>query len=481
MIEHRDTRMEHEKGPYAADDPGGRKALAPRRVALGVSSFASFLTAFMASAVNVALPALQKEFQMNAIALGWVAMALLLSAAMCVVPFGRAADIYGRKRFFTYGISIFTVASLLCGVSGSATTLIAFRFVQGIGAAMVFATGIAIITSVYPLAERGRALGLSVAAVYFGLSSGPFFGGFLTAHLGWRSVFLIIAPLGILVVAVTKIWLKTEWTEARGEKFDFSGSMIYCLSLLLVIYGFSRLPGLLGFLVLGGGILAGFMFVKWESRVKMPILNINLLRINRVFAFSNLAALIHYAATYAVTFLLSLYLQYVRGLEPQHAGAVLVCQPLVQVFLSPFIGRLSDKVEPRIVASAGMGMTAVSLVLFSLLTATTSLALVLANLVLLGTGFAFFATPNASAIMGSVEKRLYGVGSGILATSRMVGQVFSMGFTLLVFAALMGTSRISPAIYPLFLRSAKLLFVFFALLCLGAVAASLARGNVKTP
>jgi MFS family permease len=316
--------------------------------------------------------------------------------------------------------------------------------------------------------------------VYLGLSSGPLFGGFLTAHLGWRSIFLGIVPFGVALIIVTRIWLKAEWTEARGEKFDFAGSVIYCLCLLLIILGFSRLPGIIGLLVLCGGMFLAFVFVKWEYSAGTPILNVGLLSSNRVFAFSNLAALIHYSATYAVTFLLSLYLQYVRGMGPQTAGVVLVSQPLVQAVLSPLAGRLSDKAEPRIIASIGMCITALSLFLFSLLTANTSLVLILANLVLLGGGYALFASPNVNAIMGAVEKRFYGVGSGILATSRMVGQVFSMGFTLLVFAFLIGTSQIGPAVYPLFLKSAKLLFAFFAFLCIGAVIASFARGKVRT-
>lgn len=451
-----------------------------RRVALVVASLASFLSAYMASAISVALPALQREFRMNAVVLGWVAMSLLLSAAMFVVPFGRAADIYGRKRIFMSGISVFTVATVLCGIAWSAEALIFFRFIQGVGAALIFATSVAMLSSVFPAQDRGRALGINVAAVYVGLSSGPFVGGFLTAHLGWRSIFLAIAPLGVVIIGVTKVWLRKEWIEAQGERFDLRGSLIYSVSLLLVIYGFSHLPGGVGIITLVAGVLMGFFFVRWESRTSMPVLNVNLLKSNRVFALSNLAALIHYSATYAVTFLLSLYLQYVKGLGPQYAGMVLVSQPVVQAVLSPLAGRLSDKMEPRLLASIGMGITVLSLALFSFLTKDTSLMLVLVNLVFLGVGFALFASPNVNAIMGAVEKRFYGVGSGILATSRMVGQVFSMGFTLVAFSVLLGTSQITPDIYPAFLKAVKVLFVIFAVLCIGAIAASLARGKVRT-
>jgi EmrB/QacA subfamily drug resistance transporter len=453
--------------------------LAARRAGLFAVALSSFLTAFLISSLNVALPVLQKEFQLNAILLGWVPMASLLASAMFVVPLGRISDIYGRRRIFMYGMIIFTASSLLCSLSGSVTSLIPFMVIQGIGGAMIFSTGIAIVTALYPADQRGRVLGMSVAAVYFGLSSGPFFGGLLTGYFGWRSVFLVILPLGLIIILAVSLRLKQDWKDAGGERFDFLGSIIYSLSLFLVVYGFSSLPSLRGFSLLGAGILTGVVFFLWESRIEMPILHVSLLKVNRIFAFSNLAALIHYSATSAVTFLLSLYLQTIRGLTPQQAGMILVCQPFIQAVLTPFAGRLSDKIEPRIVASIGMGLTGVGLLLLSLLTSHTSFPMILGNLSLLGLGFAFFASPNMNAIMSSLEKRFYGVGSGILATARMVGQAFSMGFTVLVFSLYLGRVQMTPDLYPLFLKSAKILFLFFAILCCGSIAASLARGNVR--
>lgn len=455
------------------------QGLSTRRVGLFAVALSSFLTAFLMSSLNVALPILQKEFQLNAILVGWVPMASLLASAMFVVPIGRIADIYGRRKIFLYGIVIFNVASLICGFSSSVASLIPFMVIQGIGAAMIFAASIPIVTALYPADQRGSVLGMIVAAVYFGLSSGPFFGGLLTGYLGWRSVFLVIIPFGFVIILAVSLRLKQEWTDARGERFDFFGSAVYSLSLFLIVFGFSSLPNLRGLLLLGAGIFSGVFFFQWESRIAMPILHVSLFKANRIFAFSNLAALIHYSATSAVTFLLSFYLQYIRGLTPQYAGMILVCQPFIQAVLTPFAGRLSDKIEPRIVASIGMGITGVSLLFLSLLTTTTPFPVILGNLSLLGLGFALFASPNMNAIMSSLEKRFYGVGSGILATARMIGQAFSMGFTVLVFALYLGRVQITPVLYPLFLQSAKMLFLFFAILCCGSIAASLARGNVR--
>jgi EmrB/QacA subfamily drug resistance transporter len=452
---------------------------ATRHAALLVAALSSFLTTFIASAVNVALPAIQEDFHMNALLLGWIAMSVLLTSAMLLVPFGRVADIYGRRRIFMYGILTFTGASLLCGASTSGTALIAFRFVQGVGAAMIFGTSMAILTSVYPGEERGRVLGISVAAVYLGLSLGPFFGGLLTTHLGWRSIFLANVPMGAIIIITARWGLKQEWAEARGEKFDFVGSLIFSLSLLLVMYGFSVLPGVQGLSMIGLGLVCGVVFVWWEARTPSPILNIRLLQTNRVFALSNLAALIHYSATFAVTCLMSLYLQYIRGMSPQHAGIILVSQPLIQAAFSPLSGRLSDRIEPRIVASAGMGLTVAGLIVFSFLHSGTALPLIVGDLCLLGLGFALFSSPNANAVMSSVDKRLYGVASGSLATARVMGQMFSMGITVMIFALYLGRVQITPQYYPLFLKSAKVLFVIFAVLCCGGIAASLARGKLR--
>lgn len=447
--------------------------------ALLVAAMASFLTPFMGSSVNIALPSIGREFAMDAVLLSWVATSYLLAAAMFLVPFGRMADIHGRKRIFTYGMLVYTASSFLSAVATSGIVLISFRVLNGIGSAMIFGTGVAILTSVFPPRERGKALGINVASVYLGLSLGPFLGGFLTQYLGWRSIFLINVPLGLLIIAVVLWKLKGEWAEAEGEKFDFTGSVIYSLTLVAIMYGISLLPSVQGALLVLIGILSLSAFVKWEMKVESPVFNINVFRNNTVFALSNLAALINYSATFAVGFLLSLYLQYVKGFSPQDAGLILVSQPIVMALFSPSAGRLSDRVEPRIVASAGMALTTMGLFLFTFLNENTPLGSILTSLVLLGFGFALFSSPNTNAVMGSVEKRYYGVASATLGTMRLTGQVFSMGIAMMIFAIYIGRVQITPEYYPLFLKSMKSAFAIFAVLCFGGIFASLARGRTR--
>ncbi len=449
-----------------------------KRVVLFIVTLAAFITPFDISAVNIALPSIGKEFAMDAILLSWVATAYLLFAAMFMVPLGRFADIKGRKRVFTLGLLVFAAASFLVSIATSSAMVIAFRALQGVGGAMIFGNGVAILTSVYPVRERGRVLGINLAAVYLGLSTGPFLGGLLTQYLSWRSIFYVNVPLGVISVALTRWKLTGEWTGARGERFDVAGSIIYGVMLFSAVFGLSLLPmpSSAWFLLLGAAGLVAF--VLWESKVESPVLNINLFRKNRAFAFSNLAALINYSATFAVGFLLSLYLQIIRGLDVVPAGIILVSQPIVQAVFSPLAGKLSDMIEPRIVASIGMGLTSAGLVLFTFLNATTPLAYIVINLAMLGFGFALFSSPNTNAVMSSVEDRFYGVASATVSTMRLIGQVLSLGIVVIVFALYIGRVAITPEYYPSLLISINLAFVIFSVLCFGGIFASLIRGKV---
>ncbi|MGB9659719.1 MAG: MFS transporter [Nitrososphaerales archaeon] len=455
------------------------KSATDKRVALLVATLASFLAPFMISSVNIALPSIGIEFAIDAVLLSWVTASYLLATAMFLVPFGRIADIYGRKRIFLYGILIYTVSCLLLAISPSSVALISLRFLEGIGSAMILGTGIAILTSVFPIGERGKALGINVTAVYLGLSLGPFLGGFLTQHLGWRSIFLVNVPLGLTIIFFVFRKLKGEWAEAKGEKFDFTGSTIYSFVLVAVMYGLSLLPAMLGAWLILIGALGILAFVKWETKVESPVLNISLFRNSRVFAFSNLAALINYSATFAVGFLLSLYLQYIKGLTPQSAGLILVSQPIVQTVFSPFAGWLSDRIEPRIVASMGMALTTIGLFLLTFLNEKTTLEFIVSSLILLGLGFALFSSPNTNAVMSSVEKKFYGVASAILGTMRLTGQTLSIGIAMLIFAIYIGRVQITPEYYQPFLISVEVAFIIFAILCFIGIFASLVRGKVR--
>lgn len=450
-----------------------------KKAVLLVVALGSFLTPFMGSSVNVALPSIGVEFSIDAVLLSWVPTSYLLASAMFLVPFGRIADLYGRKRIFTYGLVVYAVSSLLCAISPSAMVLIAFRILQGFGGALIFATGVAILTSAFPIRERGKALGIAVAATYLGLSLGPPLGGLLTEYLGWRSIFLVNVPLGFIAVSLTSWKLRGEWAEAEGETFDTIGSIMFGATLVALMYGLSSLPAMTGlWLILIGG-LGVLVFVAWEMTTRSPVLDVSLFRNNTVFAFSNLAALVNYSATFAIAFLLSLYLQYIKGFSPQDAGFILISQPLAQAVLSPFAGRLSDVIEPRLLASAGMTLTVIGLSLLAFLSRDTGVESIVGILILLEFSFGLFSSPNTNAVMSSVGKKSYGVAAATVATMRVTGMMLSMGVAMLVFALYIGRVQITPEYHDLFLASARTAFIVFAALCFAGVFASLARGKLR--
>jgi EmrB/QacA subfamily drug resistance transporter len=450
-----------------------------KRIVLLIAILAGFITPFDGSAVNIALPVLGAEFHMDAIALSWVATAYLLSSALFLVPLGKIADIYGRKKIFLYGIAVFSLSSLIMTMVSSTEMLIGVRVFQGIGSAMIFGTGVAIVTSVFPPGERGKAIGIYVTAVYVGLSIGPLLGGAMTQYLGWRSIFFVNVPIGIITILLILWKIKGEWAECKGEKFDLVGSVIYGAAIVAVMYGFSVLPDFQGAALIAAGILGIIIFALCEMRTPSPVLDISLLTKNRIFAFSNLSALINYSATFAVTFLLSLDLQYTKGFTPAHAGTILIVQPVVMAMVSPVAGRLSDRVEPRIVASAGMTFTAIGLFLLIFLTDTTPIWYLIVILIVLGVGFGLFSSPNTNAIMSSVDKRYYGVASGMNGTMRLLGQMLSMGIAMMIFAIVIGPVEITPEYYSQFILSLHYAFILFTAFCIIGIFTSLVRGKRK--
>lgn len=449
-------------------------------VILLIASMSSFLTPFTSSSVNIALPSIGNRFSLDAVTLSWVATSYLLAAAVFLVPFGRFADIFGRKLIFRIGILIDAMASILCTTAGSGAWLIAFRALQGLGGAMIFGTGVAILTSVYPPKERGRALGINVAATYTGLSIGPLAGGLFTQHLGWQGIFFFNAFLGLIIIIIAFWKIKGEWADAKGEKFDWTGAAIYSVSLVTIMYAFSVFPALWGLLLIIIGVIAIIIFLKWEMEQKYPILRVELFRNNVVFVFSNLAALINYSATFAVSFLLSLYLQYIKGFTPEKAGLVLIAQPVMMAIFSPIAGILSDRIEPLIVASIGMALTTIGLVMLIFVGNAATVSFIIFSLIILGLGFGLFSSPNTNAVMGSVERKFYGVASGMLGTMRLTGQTFSLGISLLLFAVFIGRVQITPENYPLFLKSMRIAFIIMAVLCFLGIFASIARGKTHT-
>jgi EmrB/QacA subfamily drug resistance transporter len=451
-----------------------------KNILLTVTLISNFFNPFMGSAVNIALKAISDELNMNGITSSWVAMSYLLSSAILMVPLGKMADIMGRMRIFLYGNFVFVMGTIICAASLEDSVLIAGRLVQGIGSAMTFSTSMALIISAFPLNIRGKIIGYNVFAVYIGLSAAPVLGGLLTQFLGWRSLFTINAIAGLFIIfAITK-WLKVDWENSKKEKFDYVGSVLYALSICSFMYGISKLPENYAIILTAIGFIGFIIFIKFEFKLSFPVLDIKLFRDNRVFAFSNLAALFNYAATFGVTFILSFYLQYAKGLGPRDAGFYLITQPLCMAITAIISGRLSDKYNPGKLASIGMALVVVGIIILTFNDSNTQTLFIIPPLIIIGLGIGLFSSPNTNAIMSSVEKKQLGIASAITSTMRLTGQLVSMAIASLSIHIFIGNEKISDKNILAFIKSMHLIFIIFAILCFIGIFASLARNKNYT-
>ena len=405
----------------------------PRRWALlALTSVGAFMAPLDGSIVAVALPRMGPLLHLSFATSMWVQAAYLLTMAVALIPLGRLADQWGKVRFYQAGIIIFTLGSLTAAYSATGAWLVASRIIQGFGGALLSATSAAIVTSAFPARERGRALGINVMAIYAGLSLGPPLGGYLVGHWGWPWIFLVNLPIGLL----TFLWGWTllpavEHKPGTGQKLDLGGAALMGIFLLALIvpltfsseWGF-RSPLTWGLLAIVPFALGGFFVV--ESRSAAPLVDLRLLRHNRLFASANLAALLNYCALYAVSVLTAVQLQLVMGFSVKVAGWVMMGQPVMQSVLSPVAGRLSDRMGSRVLATTGMVIVALGMVLLGFMGRQASLPHVVGALMVVGLGMATFSAPNTSAIMGSVQRGQLGLAGAFLATMRVTGQALSV-------------------------------------------------------
>lgn len=389
----------------------------------------SFIGPFMGSSVNIAVPAMAEDFNMMPDELTWAVTAFFIGSAATLLPFGRLADIKGRRRIYLQGLACICATTLVCAVVQNFLAFIFVRFLQGLSMSMIFGTSMALLVSCCGAENRGKTIGLSAACVYSGVSLGPFIGGFITDYLGWRMIFWLTG-IALLINFFLIFKVKTDWYGAKDKKFDYIGSIIYLVIIVLFLYGLSdwtrhEFVHYMPFIA----FILFLLFIYEQKKVASPLVDLSIFR-NTVFTMSNIAALIHYSATFALGFVLSLYLQLVRGMDAFTAGGFLLIQPFIMTIVSPKAGALSDKFSSRLIASLGMGMMMIGLFAFSFLDKDTSFYLIGINLAFIGLGFGLFASPNNNAIMGAVEAKFYGVASSILAVMRLTGQAISMSLVL---------------------------------------------------
>ena len=427
-----------------------------------VGILVSFLTPFVRSSLNLALPALAYEFDLSAVSLTWISTVYLLVNAILYIPFGRIGDIYGRKRIFQYGLIIFTIGSFISAFSTSGEMLLFTRIFQAIGNAMVFANLNAMISSAFPANERGRAFGLTSMGVFVGLIFGPILGGAITELVGWRTLFYLDTIIGIIAIfAITRF--KYEWVDAEGEKLDILGSFLLGISFIFIIYGLSDITSSYSLFLIIAGIIGLSVFYLVEKRVAFPLINLGLFN-SKSFTFGNITAFINYGAFVAVGFILTLYLQYLKGYSPFTAGLIVSIQSIMMVIVSPYAGKLSDKIDPRNVSTAGMVITTIGVALMTLIDYNNASYLGVLSLIIFGAGIGLFYSSNTKVVMSAVDNKYFGIASATLSNMRSMGQIFGMGIVTLIISAILGNAQIMPSNYPELFTSIKIAFVAIAAL-----------------
>ena len=448
------------------------------RIALILVCITSFITPLMLSGVNVAIPAIAAELRADAVLLSWIPTAYLLATAVFLLPAGRLGDLLGRKKMYLSGMAVMALGSALAATAGDIQLLLACRVIQGVATAMMATSGIPMLVSIFPSHRRGSVVGMTTACVYFGLTGGPLIGGLCTHYLSWHAIFLIHVPVLLILIVLGIKYLHGEWTGDTQQRFDVGGAAIFAFGISSLIYGLSLLPAphSAWLICIGVVLLAGFF--QLEKRVTDPIMDVRLLFDNRLFLFSSMASLFLYSASFGLSYLMSLYLQYIKAMSPNMAGMVMMSQPVMMAFLSPLTGRLSDRVEPRLLASAGLILNVTGYFLLSRSGMDTHVIYIVLCLFTTGIGFSLFSSPNINAILGSVQREQLGIASGITSTVRVLGQMFGMAIITTIFALNMGRVQITPELYPVLLHNVKVCLTISSGLAGIALLFSLSRGDL---
>jgi EmrB/QacA subfamily drug resistance transporter len=444
--------------------------------AVGVGTFMSALDG---SVVNTVLPLVSQAFRSDVASVEWVVTVYLLVVSGLLLSFGRLGDLRGHKVMYVSGFAVFVGSSALCGLAPSVGSLVAFRGLQALGAAMLFANGPAILTGNFPAAQRGQALGLQATMTYLGLTVGPALGGFLAGRLGWRSVFYINVPVGALAVALSARFIPRDSPAEQRGRFDLAGAGAFLLGLVALLLALNEGHdwGWTSFAVLGLALgAAAFIvaFISIERHVTSPMLDLSLFA-SRLFSASTGSAVLNYICLYSIIFLMPFYLIDGRGLGPAQAGLILTAQPLVMAIAAPLSGTLSDRIGSRLLSSGGMVILGVGLLLLSRLGSESTFGQVAGCLVVVGLGVGIFISPNTSALMGSAPHNRQGIAAGVLATARNVGMVLGVGLAGAIFTTVIANGPAGDS--ALLFAAVRTSFIVAAgVAFLGAIVAA-ARGS----
>lgn len=446
-------------------------------VAVGLSSL---MVASQVSALNAILPFVARSFGVDLPTIQWVVLAYLIVSSGLLLAFGRLGDMIGQRRLFLTGFVVFISGSLLSWLAPNLPWLICTRIVQAVGGGMITSSSAPLITKTLPSTHRGRGLSAQIVMVYCGLAAGPGVGGVLADTLGWRWVFLVNVPLGLLAAAITLIAIPKDETTPARQPFDLAGAMTFMAglaSLFLLMGGVKRGQGVpVGHvLLLSVFLFSTGAFVVLELRRLEPMLDLRLFK-SRFFSAATTSAMLNYIGYSTMAFMVPFYLVDGMGYGATHAGILITAMPLAMMIFAPFSGWLSDKIGPRIPASLGMALFAAGIFMVSRLESVPSGKEIIPRLVLAGMGLGFFSSANNSAIMGSVPSHRQGVANGVVSTARQLGIMLGVAISTAVFQAryplysILGKAGATTA-------AAQDAFLLAAAIVLVGVLTSLVRGK----
>ena len=442
-----------------------------KNLILIICTILSFFAVFAVNAVMVVIPSIAAEFHMSNIVQNWAIIIFLLVVSVLSVPAGQISGKYGLKKVTIISVVLFIIISIANVLVTNSEQFLICRLILGISLAFFNVTSMAMVVSAFAPEERGKALGIVITGVYIGLSLSPVLGGVLNYQLGWRSVVLFGVPFLLLTLILILTKVDEEWITFENVPLDIKGSVSYGIGMVLFMYGFTILNETLGVILTVLGIIFLIVFALIELKQTHPVFDVRFFK-NRQFLSSNFASLCAYLATFAVTTILNYHLQYIKGMDSQTAGIILLAAPLCQVVLAPIAGRLSDRYVPQILAAIGMGLGTISLILFTFLNESTSMEFLIISMIIYGVAFGLFSPPNTNVIMSSVPPKDTSVASASVATMRTVGQAMSLGILTLVFAFVMGDVPIVEQYYPLLISSCQITCIICVVLCVASVFAS---------
>jgi EmrB/QacA subfamily drug resistance transporter len=460
-------------------------------------AFGTFASVMTHGSVNVALPTIATHFGTDLPTVQWVVIAEALTVSALLLPMGRLSDLVGRKQVYISGLVIFVAAAALAGFSNSIMLLILSKVIQGAGAAMTQGTGMAMVTSVFPEDERGKGIGTQMSIVGTGGMAGPVIGGLLVSALGWRWVFFINIPLGIIAAVAALLIMDKSifFQERRGTRYDWLGAALstgaLVTFLMLMTNGYRAgwtSPPIVAAALAFGGLLATFIW--WELRAPAPMLDLRLFA-RRVFALGVLASFVSFLGTSSVRFLMPFYLQGVLGFKPGQIGLIMLPTAITMTIMGPLAGRWSDKYGFRRFNVAGLTLSATGLYIISRLSETSSVSLVIVAMVLQAAGNGLFNSPNSASIFSAAEASKHGVVSALLSLVRNSANVTSIAVATTIVTATMVSMGYAPdlgdvrtsedsGVLSAFVSGLRLLYLIMGSVLLIGVAASFFKGSQQT-